>query len=55
MWIHHIGEIAMGFFVLLIVLHFSLHIIFKIKRSRLDKAERALEQQEEKVQETKQS
>lgn len=29
MWIHYIGEIAIGFFVLLLVLHFALHFLFK--------------------------
>ena len=38
MWIHHIGEIAIGFFVLLIAIHFGLHFIFKAQRIKRDKA-----------------
>ncbi|MEA3404184.1 MAG: hypothetical protein U9R28_00400 [Pseudomonadota bacterium] len=37
MWINHIGEIAMGFFVLLIVIHFALHFVFKAQRIKKDK------------------
>lgn len=37
MWIHHIGEIAMGFFILLIALHFSVHFIFKALRMKKKK------------------
>jgi len=37
MWINHIGEIAMGFFVLLIVIHFALHFVFKAQRIKRDK------------------
>lgn len=33
MWIHHIGEIAMGAVALLLVIHFGLHILFKHKKS----------------------
>ncbi len=36
MWIHHIGEIMIGVFLALIILHFILHIIFKIQRRNLD-------------------
>jgi uncharacterized SAM-binding protein YcdF (DUF218 family) len=45
MWIHHIGEIAIGFFILLIVLHFSVHFIFKALRMK--KRRNALKQQQE--------
>jgi len=37
MWINYIGEIAMGFFVLLIVIHFALHFIFKAQRIKKDR------------------
>ena len=37
MWINHIGEIAMGFFVLLIAIHFALHFVFKAQKIRRDK------------------
>lgn len=37
MWINYIGEIGLVFFVLLIVIHFSLHFIFKAKRIKRDK------------------
>jgi len=36
MWIHHIGEIAMGFFVLLIAIHFGLHFLFKYQKKKKD-------------------
>ena len=36
MWIHHIGEIMIGVFFALIILHFILHIIFKIQRRNRD-------------------
>ncbi len=34
MWIHHIGEIAIGAFVLLIAVHFGLHFMFKAQRAK---------------------
>lgn len=37
MWINHIGEIAMGFFILLLVVHFGLHFLFKAKRVKKQK------------------
>lgn len=37
MWINHIGEIAIGFFVLLIALHFALHFAFKAQRVKKEK------------------
>jgi hypothetical protein len=37
MWIHHIGEIAIGFFILLIILHFALHFIFKSQRVKKER------------------
>lgn len=37
MWIHHIGEIMIGVFALLIVAHFALHVIFKRQRHHEDK------------------
>lgn len=40
MWINHIGEIAMGFFVLLIVIHFALHFVFKAQRIKRDKQQK---------------
>ncbi|WP_321324155.1 hypothetical protein [Thiomicrorhabdus sp.] len=36
MWIHHIGEIAIGFFVLLILIHFGLHFFFKYQKKKKD-------------------
>ncbi len=45
MWIHHIGEIAMGFFILLIALHFAVHFIFKALRMK--KTRKTLKQQQE--------
>jgi heme/copper-type cytochrome/quinol oxidase subunit 2 len=45
MWIHHIGEIAMGFFIFLIVLHFSVHFIFKALRMK--NTRKKLKQQQE--------
>ena len=39
MWIHHIGEIAIGFFILLIALHFAAHFIFKTQRKNKDQKE----------------
>jgi len=39
MWINYIGEIAMGFFVLLIVIHFALHFVFKAQRIKKDRLE----------------
>ncbi len=47
MWINHIGEIAIGFFVLLIAAHFGLHFFFKAQRVKRDKqAQKKSEQQE---------
>lgn len=37
MWINHIGEIAIGFFVLLILIHFGLHFLFKYQKRTKDK------------------
>lgn len=37
MWIHHIGEIAIGFFVLLILIHFGLHFLFKYQKMKKNK------------------
>ena len=37
MWINYIGEIAIGFFVFLIAVHFALHFIFKAQRIKRDK------------------
>ncbi|MEA1989404.1 MAG: hypothetical protein U9N57_09415 [Pseudomonadota bacterium] len=37
MWINHIGEIAMVFFVLLIAIHFALHFVFKAQRIKKDR------------------
>lgn len=37
MWIHHIGEIAMGFFVVLILIHFGLHFLFKYQKMKKNK------------------
>ena len=34
MWIHHIGEIAIGFFIGLLALHFGVHFIFKLQRRK---------------------
>lgn len=35
MWIHHIGEIMIAVFVLLIAAHFGLHLYFKnVKRKK---------------------
>jgi uncharacterized SAM-binding protein YcdF (DUF218 family) len=45
MWIHHIGEIAMGFFILLIALHFAVHFIFKALHMK--KTRKRLKQQQE--------
>jgi len=39
MWINHIGEIAMGFFVLLILIHFGLHFLFKYQKRKQNNAE----------------
>ena len=36
MWIHYIGEIAIGFFVLLIAIHFGLHFLFKYQKKKKD-------------------
>lgn len=43
MWIHHIGEIAIGLFILLFGAHIALHLIFKAKKRKMDreKAEKA--------------
>jgi hypothetical protein len=38
MWINHIGEIAMGFFVLLILIHFGLHFLFKYQKRKQGKS-----------------
>jgi|UPI00037BF6FB hypothetical protein len=48
MWIHHIGEIAMGFFILLIALHFSVHFFFKAKARRMKNKNKPLKQRQEK-------
>lgn len=40
MWIHHIGEIAMGFFVVLLLIHLGLHFVFKWQKHRLDKRQK---------------
>ncbi|MGM0541498.1 MAG: hypothetical protein ACQEQR_03540 [Pseudomonadota bacterium] len=45
MWIHYIGEIAIGFFVLLLVIHFAVHFIFKALR--IKKRRNTLKQQQE--------
>lgn len=45
MWIEHIGTIAMGFFVLLIAVHFGLHLWFKWQRSQKDKLQRSADDQ----------
>ncbi len=37
MWIHHIGEIMIGVFVALIIVHFILHVVFKRQRHNRDK------------------
>jgi hypothetical protein len=37
MWIHHIGEIAIGFFIGLLALHFGVHFIFKLQRHKSKK------------------
>lgn len=34
MWVEYIGEIAIGFFVFLIAVHFALHFIFKVQKRR---------------------
>ena len=44
MWINYIGEIAVGFFVLLIAIHFSLHFIFKAQRRKRDHARKTAKQ-----------
>ncbi len=36
MWIEHIGELAIGFFILLIIAHFGLHFFFKYKKKKMD-------------------
>jgi len=38
MWINHIGEIAIGFFVFLILIHFGLHFLFKYQKKKQDQA-----------------
>jgi len=38
MWINHIGEIAIGFFIFLILIHFGLHFLFKYQKNKQDKA-----------------
>lgn len=45
MWIHHIGEIAIGLFILLIALHFAVHFIFKAQRIKKDR----IKQQESQI------
>jgi len=37
MWIEHIGEIAIGFFGFLILIHFGLHFLFKYQKRKQDK------------------
>jgi len=37
MWINYIGEIAIGFFIFLIAVHFTLHFVFKAQRVKRDK------------------
>lgn len=39
MWIHHIGEIAIGFFVVLIALHFGVSFYFKWLKKRQKQSE----------------
>jgi len=34
MWINHIGEIAIGFFIILILAHFGLHFLFKHHKNK---------------------
>lgn len=45
MWIHYIGEIAIGFFVLIIAIHFAVHFVFKALH--IKKTRNALKQQKE--------
>lgn len=37
MWIHYIGEIAMAAFVVLIALHFAVHLYFKYQKIKRNK------------------
>lgn len=37
MWIHHIGEIMIGVFGLLILVHFGLHFYFKAVKRKKEK------------------
>ena len=46
MWINYIGEIAIGFFILLIAVHFGLHFIFKAQKIKRDKAKKAAQMSE---------
>jgi len=48
MWIHYIGEIAMGFFVLLIAIHFALHFIFKAQKAKRNRLKNQSKTQESK-------
>ena len=48
MWIHHIGEIAIGLFVLLFAAHFGLHFLFKWQKHRRQADEHKPENTEEK-------
>ena len=48
MWIHHIGEIAIGLFVLLFAAHFGLHFLFKWQKHRRQTSKHKIESTEEK-------
>lgn len=39
MWIEHIGEIALGLMVILVLAHFGLHFLFKAQKAKKRKQE----------------